>query len=461
MSLNPVLLNSDFWPSCQTEISKVVPSQWLEHLELVNTKNDLLTLGVPNSFILKHLQKHYWSKITQKVQSVYPNLTVKLINLDKACTDISIEDTLPSSPKSTPKVSSSHKTYQIDSLSPLNPLYTMDLFTVGSCNSLVQAACQTICNHLGKHHFNPFIISGTTGLGKTHLLHAICSQIKLNKTAHKVVYRTSEEFLTEYIQFIQTLKNKPSASSFHKKFKSSDIFIIDDLQFLAKKNSTQEELFKILTFLQQAGKQIIIASDYKPHHIKGIDQRLLSLFEKGLTLSLNPMETDTRLSMLHQKSKLFPHNFLNKSVYNYLSNLNTQNARELEGILFKLFAYANYKDVIINNETAKQILGDTIHPAQKVITIQAIIQIIANHYDISESHITSIARHKEITLPRQIAMYFAHTFTDNSLNDIGLSFNRNYGTVAHSIKKIETKRKIDSLFQKKITQLKQKIKKHC
>ncbi len=285
-----------------------------------------------------------------------------------------------------------------------------------------------------QNNFNPLVIYGGTGMGKTHLLQAIVHFCVENETARKIVYRTSEEFTREYIEFVQKSRD---SRTFYRVYKDADVLIIDDIQFLAGKQSTQDEFFNIFSILQSMNKQIVITSDRPPAEIKGLHSRLLSRFDTGLLADLTPPNLETRLAILHKKNEEDGCSFINDDVLSYVANQVTSNVRELEGTLIKLSAYAGFTHMPITVDIAKQIFGDTLRNVNRPVTIKRIIERVAGEYSLSVSLLTSQTRKKNVAEPRQIAMYLARQLTDNSLHTIGLAFGRDYSTVIHSIKKVE------------------------
>jgi chromosomal replication initiator protein len=284
------------------------------------------------------------------------------------------------------------------------------------------------------NNFNPLVLYGGTGMGKTHLVQAIAHFCIENETVRKVVYRTSEEFTREYIEYVQ--KNKDSRT-FYQVYKDADILLIDDIQFLAGKQSTQDEFFNIFSVLQSFSRQIVITSDRPPSQIQGLHSRLLSRFDTGLLADLQPPNPETRLAILRKKSEMDGDSCVNEDVLAYVAHHVTSNVRALEGTLIKLSAYASFTNTPIDVDIAKEILGDTLRNHNRRVTIKRIIEAVAEEFSLSVSLLTSQTRKKNVAEPRHIAMYLARQLTDNSLHTIGLAFGRDYSTVIHSIKRVE------------------------
>jgi chromosomal replication initiator protein len=430
---------------------------WFINLELVEFRDDLIIIGTPNNFVLDYVEQHYKKVIENAVEEIMGSgIPVRFLNLDKACNTIPEDDILESDEITLAPDADlvSREPTQIDSRLSLNPNYTCENFVVGDCNQLAHAACVAVSESPNNNNFNPLILYGGTGLGKTHLLQAVAYFIRDAETARKVVYRTSEEFIQEYLAFLH--KHKDSRS-FYRVYHDTDVLLIDDIQFLAEKKSTQEEFYNIFNTLLQLNKQVIITSDRLPAEIKGLHTRLLSRFDTGLLANLQPPELETRLAILGKKHQNDANVCITEEVLSYVANSVTSNIRELEGTLVKLTAYASFTRMPITVQIAKQILGDTIRNVDKPVTIKKILKKVSSEFDVPVAYITSQTRKKNVTEPRQIAMYLARQLTDNSLHTIGLAFGRDYSTVIHSIKKVETLLEEDPQYSKLIENIKETV----
>jgi chromosomal replication initiator protein len=298
------------------------------------------------------------------------------------------------------------------------------------------------------------VLHGGAGMGKTHLLQAIAHFCEENDTARKIVYRTSEEFTREYIEFVQ--KNKDSRA-FYKSYKDADVLLIDDIQFLAGKPSTQDEFFNIFSALQSFNRQIVITSDRPPAHIEGLNARLISRFDTGLIADLQPPGLETRLAILRKKAETDSESCVNQDVLAYVAANVTSNVRELEGTLIKLSAYASFSHAPLTVDIAKQVLGDTVRNRHRRVTLRGIIDATAAEFDIPAAQLTSQTRRKNVAEPRHAAMMLARQLTDNSLHTIGLSFGRDYSTVIHSIKRAEHMLETEAPFRAHIEALRAKL----
>ncbi|MFC1585016.1 chromosomal replication initiator protein DnaA [Fibrobacterota bacterium] len=450
-----------FWTCCLEALKVKIPETafytWFTNLEMVELKEDHLVIGTPNNFVLDYVSHHYKNAIEKAVGDLIESpVSISFLNLDRSCNSL-YDDGNYKPPEPVSFQESEHQINEptkVDSNLVLKKNYTFEHFVVGDCNQLAHAACMAVSEAPNSNNFNPLILYGGTGLGKTHLLQAVAHFILDAETAHKVVYRTSEEFTREYIEFVH--KNKDSRS-FYRVYKDTDVLLIDDIQFLAGKKATQEEFFNIFNNLQQLDKQVIITSDRLPSEIAGLHTRLLSRFDTGLLANLQPPELEMRLAILRKKQENDANACINEEVLSFVANSVTSNIRELEGTLVKLSAYACFTRMPITVDVAKNILGDTIRNVDKPVTIKKIIRDVSSEFNVPVAHVTSQTRKKNVTEPRQIAMYLARQLTDNSLHTIGLAFGRDYSTVIHSLKKVEALIEEDPEYRRRTERIKELI----
>jgi chromosomal replication initiator protein len=458
---------SSLWSQClsalRTQISESALNTWFSALEILESTAGEMVIGVPNGFVLEYVSHHYRAilektledilrtpvRISFTVLSRSPHLEVFQSDFRSGPENRSEMPGFPGPGHDGPWIKS-RGPVRIEVTVPLNERYTFDDFVIGDCNQLAHAACMAVAEAPSHNNFNPLVLYGGTGMGKTHLVQAIAHFCIENETVRKVVYRTSEEFTREYIEFVQ--KNKDSRT-FYQVYKDADILLIDDIQFLAGKQSTQDEFFNIFSILQSLNKQIVITSDRPPSEIKGLHTRLLSRFDTGLLADLQPPNLETRLAILQKKSEGDGDSCITGDVLTYVANQVTSNIRELEGTLIKLSAYASFTHMPITVDIAKQILGDTLRNVNQPVTIKRILDQVAMEYTTTVSLLTSQTRKKNVAEPRQIAMFIARQLTDNSLHTIGLAFGRDYSTVIHSIKKVEQCLERDPDLKKQVDRL--------
>ena len=315
----------------------------------------------------------------------------------------------------------------------LNPKYTFDTFVVGSNNNFAHAASLAVAESPGEM-YNPLFIYGGVGLGKTHLMHSIAHFILERNPETKVLYVTSESFTNELIEAIRN-NNNTATARFREKYRNIDVLLIDDIQFIIGKESTQEEFFHTFNELHEAKKQIVISSDKHPREIATLEERLRSRFEWGITADIQPPDYETKMAILKKRAEL-EHLDINQEVMQYVATNINSNIRELEGALNKIYVFANLEKKPVTLELAENALKDTIE-CQKEVTPQLIMDVVAEHYNISVSDIISKKKNKEIANPRQICMYLSRKYTDYSLQNIGkIMGNRDHTTVIHGHDKI-------------------------
>lgn len=338
----------------------------------------------------------------------------------------------------------------------LNPRYTFDSFVVGANNNLAHAASLAVAESPGEI-YNPLFIYGGVGLGKTHLMHSIGHFILKNNPQAKVLYVTSEKFTNELIDAIRN-KNNISTTEFREKYRNNDILLIDDIQFIIGKESTQEEFFHTFNSLYEAKKQIIISSDKPPKEIETLEERLRSRFEWGLTVDIQSPDYETRMAILRKKEELEGYNIDNE-VIKYIATNVKSNIRELEGALTKIVALSKLNKQEITIELAEEALKDLISPNEtKEVTPELIIQVVADHFDITPLDISSQKRNKEVVFPRQIVMFLCRSMTDTPLQAIGKYLGgRDHTTIIHGYEKIGADMDKNESLRNTIEILKKKI----
>ena len=315
----------------------------------------------------------------------------------------------------------------------LNPNYTFDTFVIGNNNNLAHAASLAVAETPGQV-YNPLFIYGGVGLGKTHLMQAIAHFIIDNNPTLKVLYVTSETFTNELIDSVKNQKN----SEFREKYRNIDVLLIDDIQFIIGKESTQEEFFHTFNALHGAKKQIVISSDKPPKDMEILEDRLRSRFEWGLIVDISSPDYETRMAILRKKEELDGYK-IDDEVIEYIAKNVKSNIRELEGSLNKIMAYANLEKSEINLALAEKVLKDIISPNQKrIITPELIIEVVAEHFDLQPSDLTGNKRNAKIVFPRQIVMYLCRSMTEVTLKNIGKVLGgRDHTTIMNGIDKIE------------------------
>jgi len=317
----------------------------------------------------------------------------------------------------------------------LNPRNTFDLFVVGANNQYAHAACSAVANAPGKT-YNPLFVYGGVGLGKTHLMQAIGHQVGKQKKGSKVFYVSSERFTNEFIDAIQN----STLVKFRKRYRQADVLLIDDIQFLAGKERSQEEFFHTFNALFDGHKQIVLSSDRPPSEIANLEQRLVSRFEWGLTAELQPPDVETRLAILRKKAQSLGVQ-LEPAVLEFLADRIRSNVRRLEGALMRVASFASLSGHAPTSDKIEQLLKDILQEeARRAVSIEEIQRRVADHFDVRLADMTSKRRPQNIAFPRQIAMYLARELTRSSLMEIGEAFGgRDHGTVLHAHRQIKGK----------------------
>lgn len=399
------------------DISPVAVSTWIQPLTVQSVTDDTVTFFVvrgPRGIeFIKH--KYYDIYISMAIEQV-TGKQFKIVFTDSQAQPVIPEKKAVSVPA--------------EYIGNLNPRYTFDTFVVGPTNKMAHAVSVAVAESPGGS-YNPLFLYGGAGLGKTHLMHSIAHHIINNRKDLKVLYVTSEKFTNELIDSLKHDKNK----EFRDKYRNIDVLLIDDIQFIIGKESTQEEFFHTFNELHEAKKQIVISSDKHPREISTLEERLRSRFEWGITADIQPPDYETKMAILNKRAEL-ENLEIDSEVMQYVATNINSNIRELEGALNKICVFANLEKKPVTLELAEQALKDTIE-TQKEITPQLIMEIVAEHYNITVSDILSRKKNKEIANPRQICMYLARKYTEYSLQAIGKAMgNRDHTTVLHGHDKI-------------------------
>ena len=344
----------------------------------------------------------------------------------------------------------------------LNPKYTFDTFVVGSNNSFAHAASLAVAESPGEA-YNPLFIYGGVGLGKTHLMHSIAHFILENDPSKNVLYVTSETFTNELIEALKSGKtgSELALTKFREKYRNNDVLLIDDIQFIIGKESTQEEFFHTFNHLHVSGKQIIISSDKPPKDIETLEARLRTRFEWGLIADISSPDYETRMAILRKKEELdgLERYHIPDDVMQYIANNIKSNIRELEGSLNKLIALSNLENKPIDIPLAAEALKDMISPDDnRVVTPELILDIVSEHFNVPVADLKGKKRNAEIVLPRQIVMYLCRVMTDTSLKAIGAFLGgKDHASVTHGIKKIEAEIKTDEALNNTVNIIMKKI----
>ena len=431
------------------DITDVSYKTWLLPLKPYSVDKDILTILVPDDLFLNYVKKKYEFLLKFTIEEVTGfQCEIKFILKDSVKEETNEKKLINNTAASVSQLAIQNAN--------LNPRYTFDTFVVGKNNNLAHAASLAVAESPGEI-YNPLFIYGGVGLGKTHLMHSVAHFVLKNNPNAKILYVTSEKFTNELIDAIRN-KNNVSTTEFREKYRNNDVLLIDDIQFIIGKESTQEEFFHTFNALYEAKKQIIISSDRPPREIETLEDRLRSRFEWGLTVDIQPPDYETRMAILRKKEELEGYNIDNEVIKYIASNVKS-NIRELEGALTKIVALSKLNNREINIELAEEALKDLISPnAAKEITPQLIINVVSEHFGINSLDIIGQKRSKELVFPRQIVMYLCGERTTESLQNIGKALGgRDHTTIIHGTKKIATEIKNDENLKNTIEILKKKI----
>ncbi|MGP4038971.1 chromosomal replication initiator protein DnaA [Gracilibacillus sp. D59] len=431
------------------KVSKPSYDTWLKNTSVDQLKEDTVIISAPNEFTRDWLESRYTMIISDALYELTgAKLAVKFV-IPESTDETTEEFTQMKKKKTVPTQNS-----ETSPKSMLNDKYTFETFVIGSGNRFAHAASLAVAEAPAKA-YNPLFIYGGVGLGKTHLMHAIGHYVLDHNPTAKVVYLSSEKFTNEFINSIRDNK----AVNFRNKYRNVDVLLIDDIQFLAGKEQTQEEFFHTFNTLHEENKQIIISSDRPPKEIPTLEDRLRSRFEWGLITDITPPDLETRIAILRKKAKAEGLDIPNE-VMLYIANQIDTNIRELEGALIRVVAYSSLINQDIDASLAAEALKDIIPSSRpKVITIQHIQEEVGKRYNVKLEEFTAKKRTKSIAFPRQIAMYLSRELTDFSLPKIGEEFGgRDHTTVIHAHEKISKLLGTDELLNKEIEEIKEQLK---
>lgn len=440
----------------EVSLSKANFTTWFKNTAIISNENGDIIIGVPNIFTKEWLENKYNSQILTALRRTMGDVTkvsykvgsIKNIeravseNTDKTKAESSSAESIASFSEPTPANKDS-----------LNPKYVFDTFIVGESNKLAFAACQAVAKNPGDH-YNPLFIYGGVGLGKTHLMQAIGNSIKKTDSKKTVLYVSSEKFTNDFIAAIQNKKT----GEFKNKYRKVDVLMIDDMQFIAGKEQTQQEFFHTFNQLHQNNKQIIIASDRPPKAIPTLEERLRSRFEWGLMVDVQPPDLETRIAILQKKALLKGWDFPLETI-DYISRNIQQNIRELEGALNRVIAFCELTAAKPTLEVAKQVLGNILSSSKKrSVSAKQIIENTANFYDIKLDEMMGKKRDREIVVPRQIAMYLLREELNFSYPKIAKELNKkDHTTAIHACDKIEKEMDSNEPLRHEISLIKERL----
>jgi chromosomal replication initiator protein len=421
----------------ETKVNRHSFYTWFKPTGFVSERSDAIRVRVPNTLFRDWLTKHYSAVLDEALREVDRGGSSLEFLTDEALAATSEPDIPPTAALSEAAV----EDVDSDAAQPgLGPRYSFDTFIVGPSNQFAHAACRAVAEAPSRS-YNPLFIYGGVGLGKTHLMHAIGHYVLTNSNL-KLTYISSERFMNEMINALRYDR----VLEFRERYRSVDVLLVDDVQFLSGKEGTQTEFFHTFNALYDAQKQIVISSDCPPHEIQQLEERLRSRFEWGLIADIQAPDIETKVAILKKKAETegIP---LPDNVAIYIAGKIKSNIRELEGSLIRLIAYASLTGREISLPLAQDVLRNVLQNDDKAITIEIIQKFVSEYYQLKLGELKSRNNSKSIAMPRQIAMYLCKNLTTASLPEIGKSFGgKHHSTVIHSIRKIEDLRKQDGDF---------------
>lgn len=463
------------WNNCLKIIRDIVEWQpyktWFEPIKALGLKDNVLLIQVPSQFFFEYLEEHYISLLAKTLKRELgkdARLEYRILvdsggnesdgSMDVPAGNAKVynnnEMNFPlviNSPVKNPFVIPGIKKMQIDP--QLNSAYILDSFIEGDCNRVARRAGKTVADKPGANSFNPLVIYGGVGLGKTHLGQAIGNEVKRMHQNKVVLYVSSEKFINQF----QDHSRNNAINDFIHFYQLIDVLIIDDIQFFARADRSQDALFAIFNHLHQSGKQLVLTSDKSPKDLDGLQERLLSRFRWGLSADLQMPDYETRIEILERKMKCDGLD-MPKEVVKYVAYNISTNVRELEGALISLLAQSSLNRREIDLELAKKVLRNFIKTSSKEITIDAIQKMVCEFFNVPYERLLHKTRKREIVQARQITMYLAKAFTKNSLKTIGEHFGgRDHTTVIHSCQTVKDLMDTDSMFRENVMELTQKV----
>jgi len=460
------------WSDCLRVIQDNVAEQsfktWFVPITPYKLENNVLTIQVPSQFFYEWLEENYVQVLKKAIDAVMgPGAKLAYsvvvdqgggsgkapmtVNLPNSKTGNKSNQQGPPSYNSPFELRNVEESYRT---SQLNQNYTFDSYIEGDCNRLARSAGMAVAQKPGITSFNPLMLYGGVGLGKTHLVQAIGNEIKQGPQQKFILYVSSEKFTNQFMDAVKSNK----IQEFQNYYLQVDVLIIDDVQFLAGKEKTQEIFFHIFNHLHQCGKQIIMTSDCPPRDLKGLQERLLSRFKWGLTADIQQPDLETRIAIIHKKMEE-DGIYISEDVVEYLAYSVDTNIRELEGVLISLIAHASLNRAEIDLELAKQTLKNIVTDIETEVGVDYIQKTVSEFYQVKVAELKDKIRKKEIVVARQVAMYFCKEYTNHSLKSIGYHFGgRDHSTVIHAVQTVNDLMDVDSSFKVNIEELRKKLK---
>lgn len=429
-----------------SDVGEKTFNSWLKPLQLIAIQSGEVRLAVPSRFMADWVKNHFAGRLRHAFAQHIPGIRDVVIDVAALSTILPADEA--DAPAALPETAEA---------ASFEPRYNFDNFVVGKSNELAFNAAQALASSVtsGKAAgFNPLFLHGPTGLGKTHLMHAIGSQVLAANPKAKVVYLSAEKFMVE---FLAALRARDTIS-FKQRLRSADLLMVDDVQFIAGKESTQEEFFHTMNEIISAGRWLVISADRSPQNLEGIEARILSRLAWGLVADINPADFELRYNILRAKLAAMPGAQVPDDVVQFLARKIVANVRELEGALNRVIAYGNLVGRKLDLDFTREVLADVLRAHSRKLTIDEIQRRVADHYALKINDLISPRRAREVARPRQVAMYLAKMLTPRSLPEIGRRFGgRDHTTVMHAVKRIEELRATDHELDRDINHLRRAL----
>lgn len=441
--------NHSLWEDSLKEIESSISSAnfntWFKETFLIKVDEGVVYIGVPNAFIKEWIVKKFYTTILKTLrdkEGAIRSIDFIIAKIDKKRPESKKEKLIKENNVAFPL-----SDFIVNKEDNLNPRYTFDSFVIGPFNELAYAASWAIIKNPGVV-YNPLFIHGPTGHGKTHLIQAVGNQIKANFPNKRLFYLTSEKFMYEYMSCVQNNK----VPFFKEKYRKYDVLVMDDIQFLANKKSTQEELFHLFNSLYENNKQIVFSSDVHPNFITGLEDRLKSRFSQGMIIDIPAPDHESKLQIIKKKAS-FSNLFLEDAVIEYLAETVDGNIREIEGVINLIGCQSQLKNKVLTIPEIRDLLKNTSKP-KKIMSVSEVVKMIAEFYGLNTESLCDKTRRKEVVRPRQIAMYLLREDFNISFPIIGEKMGkRDHTTVIHSCERIKKDLKIDKLLEQQINEL--------
>ncbi|MEN9921432.1 MAG: chromosomal replication initiator protein DnaA [Candidatus Parcubacteria bacterium] len=443
------VINQNLWDDSLKEIENSISSAnfntWFKETFLIKIDDGVVYVGVPNAFIKEWISKKFYTTVLKTLrdkETAIRSVDFVIAKIDKKKQESKKERTAKENNTALPL-----SEFVVNKEDNLNPRYTFDSFVIGPFNELAYAASWAIIKNPGVV-YNPLFIHGSTGHGKTHLIQAVGNQIKMNFPNKRVFYLTSEKFMHEYMFAVQNNK----VPLFKEKYRKYDVLIMDDIQFLSNKKSTQEELFHLFNSLYENNKQIVFSSDIHPNFIQGLEDRLKSRFSQGMIIDIPPPDNESRVQIIKKKSALLGV-FIEDQIIEFLAESIEGNIRELEGVVNVIACQSQVKNRPLTLNEIKDLIKNTAKP-KKMVSVTELIKLVAEFYGLTSESLCDKTRRKEVVRPRQIAMYILREDFNISFPTIGEKMGgRDHTTVIHSCEKVKGDLKVDKLLEQQINEI--------